>query len=241
MNTENADPAEVHLMGESTTGSMTLSVRIDHLGSHQRTLLRDLHFDVPPGRILTLMGPSGCGKSSVLGAIAGTLSAVAEGAQALSFRGSVQLDGADLHTLPTARRGIGLLFQDDLLFAHMSVAENLLFAVPPGESGLRRAQVVQALEEAGLPGFGERDPATLSGGQRARIALMRALLARPRALLLDEPFSRLDATLRDQFRQFVFEHVRSRGIPVVLVTHDAADIADPTLVVDLSPGTATRK
>ncbi|MDR7148155.1 putative thiamine transport system ATP-binding protein [Hydrogenophaga palleronii] len=213
---------------------MTLSVRIDHLGSPQRTLLRDLHFNVPPGRILTLMGPSGCGKSSVLGAIAGTLSAVAEGAHALSFRGSVQLDGVDLHHLPTARRGIGLLFQDDLLFAHMSVAENLLFAVPPGERDLRRAQVVQALEEAGLPGYGDRDPATLSGGQRARVALMRALLARPRALLLDEPFGRLDATLRDQFRQFVFEHVRSRGIPVVLVTHDAADIADPALVVDLS-------
>lgn len=213
---------------------MTLSVHIDHLGSPQRTLLRDLHFNVPPGRILTLMGPSGCGKSSVLGAIAGTLSAVAEGAQSLSFRGSVQLDGVDLHNLPTARRGIGLLFQDDLLFAHMSVAENLLFAVPPGERDLRRAKVVQALEEAGLPGYGESDPATLSGGQRARVALMRALLARPKALLLDEPFGRLDATLRDQFRQFVFEHVRSGGIPVVLVTHDAADIADPALLVDLS-------
>ncbi|MDO8905366.1 ATP-binding cassette domain-containing protein [Hydrogenophaga sp.] len=216
---------------------MTLSVRIDHLGSQQRTLLRDLHFNVPPGRILTLMGPSGCGKSSVLGAIAGTLSAVAEGAQALSFRGSVQLDGVDLHTLPTARRGVGLLFQDDLLFAHMNVSENLLFAVPPGDRDLRRTQVAQALDEAGLPGYGERDPATLSGGQRARVALMRALLARPHALLLDEPFGRLDASLRDQFRQFVFEHVRSRGIPVVLVTHDAADIADPTLVIDLTPDT----
>lgn len=217
---------------------MTLSVRIDHLGSPQRTLLQDLHFNVPPGRILTLMGPSGCGKSSVLGAIAGTLSLVAEGAQALSFRGSVQLDGVDLHALPAARRGIGLLFQDDLLFAHMSVAENLLFAVRPGEREQREAQVEQALEEAGLPGYGERDPATLSGGQRARVALMRALLARPRALLLDEPFGRLDATLRDQFRQFVFEHVRARGIPVVLVTHDAADIADPALVIDLSPKTS---
>jgi putative thiamine transport system ATP-binding protein len=214
---------------------MTLSVRIDHLGSRQRTLLRDLSFEVPSGHILTLMGPSGCGKSSVLGAIAGTLSTVAEGAQALGFDGTVRLDGVDLHSLPTAKRGVGLLFQDDLLFAHMSVGENLLFAVPPGEPGLRRAQVAQALEEAGLPGFTDRDPATLSGGQRARVALMRALLARPRALLLDEPFGRLDATLRDQFRQFVFEHVRTRRIPVVLVTHDAADIADPSLVVNLAP------
>jgi putative thiamine transport system ATP-binding protein len=69
---------------------------------------------------------------------------------------------------------------------------------------------------------------------------MRALLARPRALLLDEPFGRLDATLREQFRQFVFEHVRARSIPVVLVTHDAADIADPALVIDLSPATSSR-
>lgn len=213
---------------------MTLSVHIHHLGSPQRTLLRDLRLEVPPGGILTLMGPSGSGKSSVLGAIAGTLSSVAEGAQALSFQGSVRLDGVDLHTLPTARRGVGLLFQDDLLFAHLNVAENLLFAVPPGARAERLAQVQQALEEAGLPGYGERDPATLSGGQRARVALMRALLARPRALLLDEPFSRLDAALREQFRPFVFEHVRARRIPVVLVTHDAADVADPARVIDLA-------
>ena len=92
----------------------------------------------------------------------------------------------------------------------------------------------QALQEADLVGLGERDPATLSGGQRARVALMRALLAQPRALLLDEPFSRLDTALRAQFRSFVFEHVRSRRLPVVLVTHDRDDIADPSHVVALA-------
>ena len=213
---------------------MTLSVHIATLGSAQGALVQDLRFDVRPGQILTLMGASGSGKSSLLAAIAGTLDSVVEGAEALRFEGSVRLNGDDITNHPTSQRHIGLLFQDALLFAHMTVAENLLFAVPPGPRAQRLAQVQQALEEAGLSGYGGRDPATLSGGQRARVALMRALLAQPRALLLDEPFSKLDAALRDQFRAFVFEHIRARHIPAVLVTHDAADIADPALVVELA-------
>jgi putative thiamine transport system ATP-binding protein len=213
---------------------MTLSVHITTLGSAQGTLVQDLRFEVPPGQILTLMGASGSGKSSVLAAIAGTLGSVAEGAQALRCAGSVRLNGEDITHRAAAQRGIGLLFQDALLFAHMTVAENLLFAVPPGPRAQRLAQVQQALHEAGLSGYGERDPATLSGGQRARVALMRALLASPKALLLDEPFSKLDAALRDQFRAFVFGHIRARHIPAVLVTHDAADIADPSLMVELA-------
>ena len=213
---------------------MTLSVHIATLGSAQGALVQDLRFEVRPGQILTLMGASGSGKSSVLAAIAGTLDSVAEGAEALRFEGSVRLNGDDITHRPTSQRHIGLLFQDALLFAHMTVAENLLFAVPPGLRAQRLAEVQQALEEAGLSGYGGRDPATLSGGQRARVALMRALLAQPRALLLDEPFSKLDAALRDQFRAFVFEHIRARHIPAVLVTHDAADIADPALVVELA-------
>lgn len=213
---------------------MTLSVHITTLGSAQRTLARGLRLEVPPGAVLTLMGPSGSGKSSVLACIAGTLASVAEGAEALRFEGSVRLNGADLTHTPTAQRGIGLMFQDPLLFAHLTVAENLLFAVPPGPRALRQAAVQQALAEADLAGYGDRDPATLSGGQRARVALMRALLAHPKALLLDEPFSRLDAALRDPFRAFVFEHIRERGIPAVLVTHDRADIADPAHVLELT-------
>lgn len=212
---------------------MTLSVHITRLGSAQRALIHDLHLQAGPGEILTLMGPSGCGKSSLLAAIAGTLDQVAEGTAPLSFEGTVALGGEDLSRLPTARRGIGLLFQDALLFAHMTVAENLLFAVPPGTRAQRQAQVQRALEEAELGSFGDRDPATLSGGQRARVALMRALLAQPRALLLDEPFSRLDAALREQFRAFVFGQIRARQIPAILVTHDRADIADAARVVEL--------
>ena len=133
-----------------------------------------------------------------------------------------------------AAKAVGLVFQDALLFPHMTVAENLLFAVPVnGSTAQRQARVQQALQEAELSGMGNRDPSTLSGGQRARVALMRALLAEPQALLLDEPFSKLDAALRAQLRPWVFAHVRERRIPVVLVTHDEQDVADPQRVVHL--------
>jgi putative thiamine transport system ATP-binding protein len=211
-----------------------LHVHIERLGSARHALVSGLRLDVPPGDILTLMGPSGCGKSSVLAAIAGTLASVSEGLLPLQLQGSVQLNGRELSNLPTHQRGVGLVFQDALLFPHMTVAENLLFAVPAnGNNAQRQARVPQALQEAELSGMGERDPSTLSGGQRARVALMRALLAEPQALLLDEPFSKLDAALRAQLRPWVFAHVRERRIPVVLVTHDEQDVADPQRVVHL--------
>ena len=216
-----------------------LRVHIERLGSALHALVSGLRLAVPPGEILTLMGPSGCGKSSVLAAIAGTLASVSEGLQPLQLRGSVQLNGHELAHLPTHQRGVGLVFQDALLFPHMTVAENLLFAVPASDTrgnsctAQRQARVQQALQEAELSGMGNRDPSTLSGGQRARVALMRALLAEPQALLLDEPFSKLDAALRAQLRPWVFAHVRERRIPVVLVTHDEQDVADPQRVLHL--------
>jgi putative thiamine transport system ATP-binding protein len=223
---------------------MGLQVRIERLGSARHALVSGLHLHVPPGKILTLMGPSGCGKSSVLAAIAGTLASVSEGLQPLQLQGSVKLNDRELAHLPTHQRGVGLVFQDALLFPHMTVAENLLFAVPVSDNrgtsstnAQRQACVQQALEEAELTGMGERDPSTLSGGQRARVALMRALLAEPQALLLDEPFSKLDAALRAQLRPWVFAHMRERRIPVVLVTHDEQDVADPQRVVHLCPPT----
>ena len=183
-------------------------------------LISDLQINVPPAIVHTVMGASGSGKSSLLAAVCGTLAPV------FTFEGAVSLNGQRIDAMSTEQRRVGILFQDDLLFAHMTVRENLLFAVPAGPKAQREAMVKQALDDLELPGFAQADPATLSGGQRARIALMRALLAQPHALLLDEPFSRLDAALRDRMREFVFATVRTRQIPVLLVTHDEADVAD---------------
>ena len=197
-------------------------------GASQRVLLRDFSLDCPNGKVMTLMGPSGCGKSSLLAAIAGLP------LNGLHVNIEVSLQGQRVDHLPTSQRRIGLLFQDDLLFAHMSVRQNLLFAVPTGTAAEREAQADAALKELGFQSLADRSPLTLSGGQRARVSLMRTLLAKPQALLLDEPFSKLDVALREQFRQFVFEHVRRLQLPTLLVTHDAADIADRDAVIDFA-------
>ncbi|APX23795.1 MULTISPECIES: ATP-binding cassette domain-containing protein [Salipiger] len=184
-------------------------------------MLVALNEAVGPGEVLTVMGPSGSGKSTLLAAITGTL------APAFALSGRVLLDGRDITALPPESRRTGILFQDELLFPHLSVGGNLAFGLPRAVRGraARRARVEEALAEVGLAGFAGRDPATLSGGQKARVALMRTLLAAPRALLLDEPFSRLDAHLRDQVRRLVFDRARADRLPVLLVTHDAEDAA----------------
>jgi len=181
--------------------------------------LVSLDLQIAPGEVVTVMGPSGVGKSTLLAAITGTL------APDFALRGGIRLDGQDLTALPPEARHVGILFQDDLLFPHLSVGANLAFGLNARVKGraARRARVEEALAEIGLGGFAERDPATLSGGQKARVALMRMLLSEPHALLLDEPFSRLDAALRGQIRELVFSRARALGLPTLLVTHDAAD------------------
>jgi putative thiamine transport system ATP-binding protein len=184
----------------------------------ERVLLAGFSLAIGPGEVTTVMGPSGCGKSSLLSWLCGTLDP--------SFRaaGQVFLDDAPIDDLPPERRRLGILFQDDMLFPHLSVGGNLAFALPASVRGReRRARIAAALSEADLEGFALRDPATLSGGQRARVALMRTLLALPRALLLDEPFNKLDRELRQRVRRFVFDHARRSDLPTLLVTHDPAD------------------
>ncbi len=206
----------------SAGGGRGLRLRGVGLAVGGRVLLEGFDLDVAPGEVTTVMGPSGCGKSSLLDLICGTLE------PSFTASGCVALDGHPLDGLPPERRRIGILYQDDLLFPHLSVGENLAFALPPSERGraARRARVEAALGEAELEGFADRDPATLSGGQRARVALMRTLLAGPGALLLDEPFGGLDAGLRERVRRFVFDHARGLALPTLLVTHDPADAVD---------------
>jgi putative thiamine transport system ATP-binding protein len=215
---------------------MSLKLHVDQLsvgqGAAQRVLLQDFSLTCAPGQIITLMGPSGCGKSSLLAAIAGLRQ------EGLSANYQLHLNDQRIDHLPTSARQIGLLFQDDLLFAHMSVRENLLFACPSGAgitAAQRNAKTDAALSELGFELEAHRSPLTLSGGQRARVSLMRTLLAEPKALLLDEPFSKLDMALREQFREFVFSHARKLNLPTLLVTHDAADVADARDVIQFNP------
>lgn len=182
---------------------------------HGETLV-SLDTTLTGGDIITVMGPSGSGKSSLLAYLAGFLPPVFEAS------GRIWLDDVDVSGMAAEQRGIGLLFQDSLLFPHMTVAGNLRFALPAGTRD-KKAWIEDSLKSVGLSGYGERDPDTLSGGQKARVALVRLLLSQPHAVLLDEPFSKLDAHLRGETRALVFAQLRAAGLPTVLVTHDAED------------------
>ena len=198
-----------------------------------RPLIAPFSLDIASGETVTLMGGSGSGKSTLLCFIAGDLESP------FKATGSVSLDGVPLDGLPPEKRRIGRLFQDDLLFPHLTVAENLLFGLPRGARAERLAKVEAALAEAELAGFGDRPPHTLSGGQRARVSLMRALVAEPRAMLLDEPFNKLDAELRQTMRSFVFSHIAARRIPCLMVTHDLADVPENGRLLRLKDGMVT--
>ncbi|QGZ73689.1 ATP-binding cassette domain-containing protein [Aeromonas hydrophila] len=176
---------------------------------------------IVPGEVLTLMGPSGCGKSSLLAALAGVLPASGP----IRLEGDVTLGARRLTQLPPQARRIGMLFQDDLLFEHLTVAENLMFGMPASVKGhgARQEKAVAALAQVDLTSQADKLPGALSGGQKARVSLLRALLAEPEALLLDEPFSRLDKPLRAAFRTLVFAQIKTLAIPTMLVTHDKDD------------------
>lgn len=184
----------------------------------ERLLFSPLSLRVEAGEIVTVMGPSGSGKTSLLAAIAGDLPIP------LITSGKVMLNDRDLVAVRPEQRRIGRLFQDDLLFPHLTVGENLLFGIARGDKSDRIAMMKTSLQRAELEGFEHRAPHTLSGGQRSRVALMRALLAKPDAMLLDEPFSKLDRALRASIRDYTFTHLRARQVPCLLVTHDEEDV-----------------
>ncbi len=176
-------------------------------------VLTGADLEVPAGRILALLGPSGCGKTTLLRAIAG-LERPTDGRVLLGER--TLTDAAT--SIRPERRGIGMVFQDWALFPHMSVRRNVGFGLSRAER--RAGRIEEALALVELTGLGERLPATLSGGQQQRVALARALATRPSLLLLDEPFSNLDTTLRVQVRSEVVRLLRGLGMTTVVVTHD---------------------
>jgi thiamine transport system ATP-binding protein len=181
-----------------------------------RTVLDRVGLDVAPDEVVCLLGPSGSGKSTLLQVVAGLLPPDA---------GRVCWAGADLAAVPAHRRRFGLVFQDALLFPHLDVAGNVGYG--PRVAGRGRQEtgdrVAELLELVGLPGYGGRDVATLSGGEAQRVALARALAPGPRLLLLDEPFGALDRDLRDRLAVDVRDLLHRLGTPAVHVTHDLAE------------------
>ena len=183
--------------------------------------------EVPRGEVLAVLGPSGCGKSTLLRAVAGL--------EPLST-GTISYAGERVDRLATHRRGFALMFQDGQLFSHLTVARNVAYAlrlrrVPAAQ---RRARVGELLDLVGLDGYAERLPATLSGGERQRVALARALATDPRVLLLDEPLSALDATLRERLAIDLRSILQEAGTTALMVTHDhdeAFALADRMAVV----------
>ncbi|MBL6605534.1 MAG: ATP-binding cassette domain-containing protein [Alphaproteobacteria bacterium] len=188
--------------------------------SFQNTpLFAPLTLEIGGGDICVLSAPSGAGKSTLLRWVAGIPT------EGLKAQGCIWLNGQKIDALPAERRRIGLMFQQPLLFPHLSVADNLGFGLPAAIKGeTRKAQIEEALAVAGLEGMGGRDPETLSGGQQARIALLRTLLAKPEALLLDEPFSSLDDNRRTQIVGLVQREAQRLNLPVLLVSHDPRDV-----------------
>ncbi|WP_413699398.1 ATP-binding cassette domain-containing protein [Psychromonas sp. KJ10-10] len=184
-----------------------------------KKLISDLNIDIKAGEVLSLMGPSGCGKSTLLHAIAGH--------QLKDFKvtGEVTLNNKLLNNMPVEERNIGFLFQDDLLFPHLNVWQNLAFSLPDSvKKKARKEQALMALKEQSLLDLADKNPSQISGGQRARISMIRMLLAKPCAVLLDEPFNKLDKQLRQEFRQWVFDLIKQNSLPVLMVTHDKEDI-----------------
>lgn len=197
---------------------MSLELNDVQIAFRGRPLFAPLSLTIPNGQIATIMGPSGCGKSTLLAAIAGNLE------HGFAVSGRITLNGRELNSIRMEERRVGILFQDDLLFPHFDVYGNLAFGVS-GKLGKkeREQRILAALEQAGLADFAHRDVATLSGGQKARVSLLRTMLAEPEAVLLDEPFSKLDKPLRASFRNLVREQIGRLTIPALLVTHDAED------------------
>lgn len=185
------------------------------------TIFSPVSFEVEKGQVLAITGASGSGKSSLLSSIAGSLEAPLVGL------GKIVLDDVQIDSLPIGTRQVGILFQDDLLFPHLTVGENLLYGITEKRTKAERLELAHsALIKADLDSFFNRLPTTLSGGQKARVSLLRTLLSRPKLILLDEPFSKLDKLLRVEFRKFVFNEISKQNIPCLLVTHDEHDIPE---------------
>jgi iron(III) transport system ATP-binding protein len=197
-------------------------------------VLDDLSFEIADGELFTMLGPSGCGKTTTLLSIAGF---VKPDGGAIRCGAATFLDAAAKLDVPAERRNLGMVFQSYAIWPHMTVAENVAFPLEIRKAGkrVRQAKVAEVLELVELTDLAPRYPHQLSGGQRQRVALARALVYEPSVLLLDEPFSNLDAKLRERARSWLKHLQRQLGLTTVFVTHDqdeAMQMSDRILVMD---------
>lgn len=176
-------------------------------------VLRSVSMEAPPGQVTIVLGESGSGKTTLLRVLAGLHPASS---------GEVLLDGQDMTGVPVEKRGVGLVPQEGALFQHLTVAANIAYGLRgvSRRAAMKHPRVCELLALVGLDGLGERMPHELSGGQQQRVALARALAPEPRMLLLDEPFSALDPSLRMRVRDEVFAILREQNLPTLLITHD---------------------
>jgi len=185
---------------------------------NEKVFIKDLNLKIKNGEILCIFGASGVGKSSLINVIAGVYE------DDLKFQGKIILNGKNLNQVPIEKRKIGLLLQDGTLFPHLTVEQNIFFGMSKKLTYKQKSALITSnLEKSNMVGFEDRYPHTLSGGQKARVACLRAILSEPEALLLDEPFSSLDPDQRNSFRKFVVNNIRENKIPCLLVTHDEND------------------
>ena len=186
---------------------------VSHRYGGDAPALENLSFAVEPGELVALLGPSGCGKTTALKVVAGLLRPTS---------GDVRVGDRSVVGTPPERREAAMVFQKPLLFPHMSVARNVGFGLKMHGAPKEEAEskVREALQRVRMEGFADRAPEELSGGQQQRVALARALVTEPRLLLLDEPFSALDANLREEMRELVLRLQREGGHTTIFVTHD---------------------
>ena len=194
------------------------NISLKWFSSKEKPFIKNLNIKVNNGKILTIFGSSGIGKSSLINVIAGVYESN------LLFTGDIILNNKKItNTLPEKRK-IGLLLQDGVLFPHLSVEQNLIFGIKKILTNKEKYLLInEHLIKANMEGFENRYPNTLSGGQKSRVACLRAILSEPDALLLDEPFSSIDPEQRNSFRLFVVNQIREKKIPCILVTHDESD------------------
>lgn len=206
----------VSLPDDVAARALALSLRGVHHTFATNQVVKGIDLDIAPGEVVCLLGPSGCGKTTLL--------RIAAGLEVLQ-KGTVSLEGHSIATpdkrhVPPEKRNVGLAFQDSALFPHLSVLENVAFGLKQLPARQRRERAIELLTQLGMGDYIDSYPHMLSGGQQQRVALARALAPTPKLMLLDEPFSSLDARLRDRIRDDTLHVLKKLGSATLLVTHD---------------------